>query len=243
VGRALKRAASAAVVVGIAAVGVTALVDSIRPQEDEVSARGEPTPEAALAHAGVTGTLVLTDAACRTHVVRLPSLEVENAASKSCGDAKRARGALPRDVVSAALSGRLAQPRSYRVAELARTADGRVAAILRGRRPWQQAVAVFRGRRVTLVVPHLGSQLSGMRISPSGLVAVLRSDISRVAEVLDASGREVELPQIANVHAVAWSPDEHWTALSTRTGTFIARTGTQQVVARVPVGAESVSWN
>ena len=50
------------------------------------------------------------------------------------------------------------------------------------------------------------------------------------------------LPGIANARAFAWSPDEKWVAIATRTTTFIARTGLRDVVQQVPVGGDSLVW-
>jgi hypothetical protein len=149
---------------------------------------------------------------------------------------------LSRQELGRELAGQVADSGSYRIAAVDWIDSMRFAALLRGRRPWQQAVAVFAGPRLEMIAPQLGQRLSGLRASSRGYIAVLRSDLGRDALLLDRNGGEVPLPRLANVRAFTWSPSERWIALATRTGTYIARTGEQEVIARIPLGAEALAW-
>jgi hypothetical protein len=130
----------------------------------------------------------------------------------------------------------------YELAEVAWIDSQTFAAIVRGSKPWQQALVVGSQDRLDLFVPERGQRISSLSVSPLGNVAFARSRLGREFVMLARSGREIPLPRIANVRAIAWSPDEQWVALATRTSTFIARTGTRQVVLRIPVGGDALAW-
>lgn len=141
------------------------------------------------------------------------------------------------------LAGRLPEAESYGVAELAWISPSRFAAVLRGQEPWQEAVAVFAPPRLLVLRPAFGQRLSGLRVSPRGHVAVLRSELGRDAVLFAADGRELPLPRIANVRAIAFSPSTRWIALATRTAIFIARTGDADVIARLPIAVRALAWD
>jgi hypothetical protein len=50
------------------------------------------------------------------------------------------------------------------------------------------------------------------------------------------------LPRVSDARALAWSPDEEWVALATPEETVVARTGSREVVARLPMGGEALRW-
>jgi hypothetical protein len=149
---------------------------------------------------------------------------------------------LSRQELALELSRHVPNAGSYRIEAVAWIDSGRFAALLHGRLPWQQAVALFTGPRLLWLAPQLGQRLSGLRTSARGYVAFLRSELGRDAVLLDVNGRELALPKLANVRAITWSPSERWLALATRTGTFIARTGDREVIARIPRGGEALVW-
>ena len=140
------------------------------------------------------------------------------------------------------LAGRVPDADSYGVAELAWMSSSRFAAVLRGRKPWQEAIAVFTPPRLLVLRPAFGQRLSGLRASPRGHVAALRSELGRDAVLFAADGRELPLPRIANVRAIAFSPSTRWIALATRTAIFIARTGEVDVIARLPIAVRALTW-
>jgi hypothetical protein len=159
----------------------------------------------------------------------------------------RRRGAprtyLAGEQLAAEIDGQIDDGKSYRLAEVAWHGTVAFFAIVEGSKPWQQAVIAYTPEGVTGVFPELGQHISGLQVSPSGTyIAFARSAAGREILMLDGSGREIPLPRIANTHALAWSPDERWLALMTRTTIFIARTGTQHVVQQIPVGGEALAW-
>jgi hypothetical protein len=130
----------------------------------------------------------------------------------------------------------------YQLSEVAWIDPQTFAAIVRGPRRWQQALVVGSRDRLELIVPERGQRISSITVSPLGKLAFARNQLGREFVMLDRSGRELALPRIANVRALAWSPDERWVALATRTTTSVARTGSREVVLRIPLGGESLAW-
>jgi hypothetical protein len=143
------------------------------------------------------------------------------------------------------LAGALPRPRNYTLTQVAWLNRNHVAAIAQGARPGEQALVVVS----TLIGelrysdPQFAAGLADLRASPFGdYIAYVRAGFVREFAMIDLQGREVRLPPIGNALNVAWSPDEKYVAISTRTTTFIARTGTQRVVFEVPAGGESLAW-
>lgn len=129
--------------------------------------------------------------------------------------------------------------RAYELAEVAWIDPQTFAAIVRGAKPSQQALIVATRERIELFAGELGQRVSSLTVSPLGKLAFANG---REFVMLDRSGGEIALPRVANVRAIAWSPDERWVALATRRSTFVARTGSRQVVLRIPLGGESLMW-
>jgi hypothetical protein len=130
--------------------------------------------------------------------------------------------------------------REYELVELAWHGAVAFAGIVAGPEPTQRAVVYYTPEGVTAVFPQLGHDISRIRVSPLGnMVAFLRDG---EIVVLDPSGDEVEIPRIAGVRAIAWSEDERWTALATRTETVIARTASGEVTMRFAVGGDTLEW-
>ncbi|HXL44360.1 MAG TPA: hypothetical protein VN960_09915 [Gaiellaceae bacterium] len=146
-----------------------------------------------------------------------------------------------RTTLAEALAGEV--PRAYELSELVWIDASRFAAILHGRQPWQQAIVVYSRDGVERFVPEAGQRISGLRVSPLGnYIAFARNALGREYAMLLRGGPETRLPRIANARTIAWSPDEEWVALATRTATFIARTGSRRVVFRVPAGGDTLAW-
>jgi hypothetical protein len=149
---------------------------------------------------------------------------------------------MSRNAISAQISSQLPDSQTYELTEV-RWLDGLTfAAILSGRQPWQRAVAVFSQGGLETIVPEFGQRISSLRASPLGNLGFAHNQLGREFVMLTRRGKEVPLPRIANARAIAWSPDERWVALMTRTTTFIARTGTRQVVRQIPVGGDALDW-
>jgi hypothetical protein len=152
---------------------------------------------------------------------------------------------LTRAQLGDALDGAIPRPRSYALTQVAWLDSNHVAAIAHGARPGEQALIVLS----TLVGelrysdPQFAAGLADLRASPFGdYIAYARAGYLREFAMIDLQGREVRLPPIGNALNIAWSPDEKHVAISTRTTTFIARTGTERVLFEVPAGGESLTW-
>jgi len=137
---------------------------------------------------------------------------------------------------------RLERPESYRFVDVSWGDDSSFAAILQGDRPWETAIARFTNRTLDWVVPVFGSHADRLRADAGGRVAFARTVPISQFRALDARGRELNLPGIANANAFAWSPDGKWVAITTRTTTFVAPVGKTDVAAQLPLGGESVEW-
>jgi hypothetical protein len=150
---------------------------------------------------------------------------------------------LSREGLADALAGELQGGGTYRLVEVAWHGSVSFFAIASGPEAWQQAVIVYTPEGLTDVMPQLGQPISSLHVSPSGnFVAIARSAAGRELVMLTATGQEVSLPRIGNARAIAWSPDEQWVALATRTATFIARNGTRRVVRRISAGGDTLAW-
>jgi hypothetical protein len=150
---------------------------------------------------------------------------------------------LSRKELADELAGALEAGRSYRLVEVAWHGTQAFFGIVAGEEPWQRALIAYAPEGVNGVIPELGQEISSVRVSPAGsYVAFARETAGREIVLLDGLGREQPLPRIGNARAIAWSPDERWVAVSTRTATFIARTGTERVVLQIPAGGESLAW-
>jgi hypothetical protein len=147
-----------------------------------------------------------------------------------------------RHAVASQVSAQLPDSEGYQLAEVRWLDQTSFAGILAGRQPWQRAVAVFVQGNLETIVPEFGQRISSLRASPLGNFGFAHNQLGREFVMLTREGREVPLPRIANARAIAWSPDERWVALMTRTTTFIARTGTRQVVRQIPVGGDALEW-
>lgn len=149
---------------------------------------------------------------------------------------------ISRSAISAQISRQLPDSKSYELAEVQWLDRSSFAAILSGRQPWQRAVAVFGEGSLEMIVPEFGQRISSLRASPLGNLGFAHNQLGREFVMLTRAGKGVPLPRIANARAIAWSPDERWVALTTRTTTFIASTGTRLVVKQIPVGGDALVW-
>jgi hypothetical protein len=148
---------------------------------------------------------------------------------------------LSREELANSLAGALRGGKRYELVEVAWHGTDSFAGIVVGPEPAQRAVIVYGPEGVTSVIPQIGREISGVRVSPLGNVA-FRDEGKLEYVMVDPLGAEIPLPRVGNVFAIAWSEEERWTALTTRNATSIAETGTRRVVARVPIGGEEVEW-
>lgn len=147
-----------------------------------------------------------------------------------------------RKPLAAALAGVLEGGRTYELVEVAWIGRSSFAAIVSGSKPWQQAVIVYGQDGLENVISQFGQHISSLRVSPLGNLAVAHNQAGREFVMFTRSGEEMQLPRIANARAIAWSTNEEWVALATRTTTFFARTNSRRTVARIPFGGDSMDW-
>jgi hypothetical protein len=136
------------------------------------------------------------------------------------------------------------EPETYDFVAFDWIATSRFAAVVRGGRLEEQALVVFTtDDQLELIMRGLGRLVSSVRVSPLGNYLVLTNNSpERGFTVLTRQGERVLLPRVADARALAWSPDEEWVALATPEEIVVARTGSREVVARLPVGGEALSW-
>jgi hypothetical protein len=151
---------------------------------------------------------------------------------------------MTRPDLHASLSGLVQSPEDYDFVAFDWIATSRFAAVVRGGRLDEQALIVFTtGGQNELIRTGLGRLVSSVHVSPLGTYLTLtNNNPERGFSVLTRDGDRVLLPRVEGARALAWSPDERWVALATRDNVVVARTGSREVVARLPVGGEWISW-
>jgi hypothetical protein len=102
------------------------------------------------------------------------------------------------------------RPRAVTVRDLAWLSDSRAVGIL-GWGP-EDVVAVFEGRDVVVAWPRVGQPFLRLLASPQGNYFALQTEGG--ALLFDRDGRQVPLPRVPRIHALAWSPDEQWLAIA-----------------------------
>jgi hypothetical protein len=113
-----------------------------------------------------------------------------------------------------------------------------LSAVISGAR--EAILAFFDGRRLTAAHIGGGTQLSGLRVSQEGGLAAVRSDEAFL--LLNREGDLLPAPLLPGYRAVAWSPDERWTAVATDRGITIFRTGGSTAERRLPIAARDLAW-
>jgi hypothetical protein len=113
--------------------------------------------------------------------------------------------------------------------------DERLLAIVRTGTPGagRDVIAVFEGRRLVARARVSDGRLSLIRVSPSRKFAAVRSDSrARIWLVRPQRSRLTvrpfppgSPPAPTDLRAIAWSPDDRWTALATRRAVYVFRTG------------------
>ncbi|MDQ3866003.1 MAG: hypothetical protein M3304_04140, partial [Actinomycetota bacterium] len=211
---------------------------------------------------GIRGILVWIDARCRTHAFRLPTLDpVEPSERRSCGP--NGPRLLPptgrrtgsggweglgegRPVLSGPALLRALGRNAWRLARPVVTEAvwfdrRRYAAIVRDQAGRGSIVAVFRRTRLVGAPPFAYRSLERLRVSPYRTYAAAAMG-GRGLVIVDAEGR-LQPDGLSGAHAVAWSPDETWTAMARRDAVYLFATGTRAVsLIRLPIHAADLAW-
>lgn len=138
-----------------------------------------------------------------------------------------------------------------RVRELAWLSDERLLAIVRTGTPGsgRDVIAVFEGRRLVARARVSGGRLSLIRVSPSRKLAAVRSDSRARLWLVRPRGSRLTVrpfppgspPAPTDLRAIAWSPDDRWTALATRRAVYVFRTdNAQEGYIGIPVAVRDV---
>jgi hypothetical protein len=221
-----------------------------------------------LREAGVRGVLTYSDQACKLHAVSLPELQPVRAPSfEMCRPATTSGGigAVDGDVVWAGLgygSFQVVVSEEELGREVARWLGGggegfgfrAVQAVSLGEErsvvladstyePSERVLVLLEGDRVILVQPRwVIRDARYLRPSPTG-----RSFAAFGPDGLmwfDANADPRAFPAaVRSPHAVAWSPDERWTALATDASVYVFPTERpDELVVRIPLAVHDLSW-
>jgi hypothetical protein len=144
----------------------------------------------------------------------------------------------------------LRSPAIRMVAWLSETA---FVAILRGENPdgaRRDLVALFEGDRLADVAPLRRPRLSLLRVSPRRTYVAVGANRAGMW-VLHADGKSLSVerfppwspPAPTDVNAIAWSPDERWTAVASRSAVYVYRsTETSGRFIGLPIAARDLEW-
>jgi hypothetical protein len=260
---------AAVVGLGVAA-GVDALRDDGKVESASRPRAAPPAVAAELRAAGLSGTLTYSDERCRLHAVTLPGLEsVPAPGVESCRPRFRSGGitawqgdlvwsglgfrtvqvVLTRQELSRAIAPRLGLPPSggfFRAVQAVWLGDRRYVVLADSMyAPRERVLAAFDGERLRFVHPRwvVGGARS-MRPSPRGGYYALVGAGPAGVQLFARDGRPLEAPRVAEgSRAVAWSPDERWTALATRSAVYVFRTDEPEGrVLRIPLAVRDLAW-
>jgi hypothetical protein len=248
----MRRLATGLLVAAVVGLGVAAAIDGLRgPSEEgtpataagEASVSGRERAAAALRQAGVAGTLTYSDSQCRPRALHLPSLRPVSAPSiQSCEPYSRAgRLSVSEGAASEGLNQHLSKrgwDGGFRTVQAVRLGGEAFAVLAESTyQPRERLLAGFDGSRLTFLLPRwrIGNPRL-LRASPlGGYVAVLDRDRVSV-RIFTGAGRELWLPPLPGPRAVAWSPDERWTAIATRESVYVLlTTQPRKRLLRIPV--------
>ncbi len=267
----MRRSATAFVVGGLVALALAAGIDALRGERGEPApprAGEESDPEVAtvLASAGVRGVITYSDDACVLHAVALPALRRARAPGvEMCrplvatGGIRAWRGevvwsglgygtvqtVLSKEELSRAIQ---ASPGyegvgDYSARQAVSLGTNRIAALLEDGAGRDRVLALFAGRRLEVVVPRWRIGDGGLRPSPRGAYLAVFDPGEAGILVFTRDGEPLSLPDVTNPHAIAWSPDERWTALATRWSIYVFPSDRSGATIRLPVpGADDLAW-
>ncbi|MGH3041685.1 MAG: hypothetical protein ACRDNG_08110 [Gaiellaceae bacterium] len=224
-----------------------------------------------LREAGVTGVLTYADDECRLHAVSLPNLELVRAPSfEMCRPATSTGGlgvvagevvwaglgygavqtVLSQEELSRALRTGLGIPADadagFRAVQAASLGGGRYVVLADSTyEPRERVLAGLDGSRVRFVHPRwwVGGARA-IRPSPRGRYYALLGSEPLGAKIYTRAGRAVGIAEgIPAPRAVAWSPDDRWTAVATRGSIYVfASARPQELVIRVPLTVRDLDW-
>jgi hypothetical protein len=111
-------------------------------------------------------------------------------------------------------------------------------------------IAVFEGIGIVEVVATfegLFERLSGLEASPGGTYFGVLTEGRDGVQLFDRETRSLPLPEIGQVRAFEWSPDEDWIALATAANVYIDLAERRQFVdpppvRRVRIVARDLAW-
>jgi hypothetical protein len=258
------------IIVAVLGVGVAAAVDALPEGDDDESGPAGRSPgtreaAAALRSVGIRGLITYSDERCRLHAVRLPSLHATRApAVTSCEPHISTGGILAweGDVVWSGLGFGTVQivlsservdrsvSRRFRLGGLGLRA--RQAVALGGQRyvvlvegeAHDRYLAFFEVRRLLIAyeLPE-GREDDVLRPSPGGKYVALLASGRPGVSVFTRSGAGVHLPMVSRPRAIAWSPDDNWTALATLESVYVFRSGEEEnTLARIPLAVRDLNW-
>jgi hypothetical protein len=222
-----------------------------------------------LRQAAVEGVLTYSDEECRLHAVSLPELEPRRApriqicepltGSAGLGVVKGevvwaglgmgviqvvlSREDLTSELVRARPGVRLES--GYRAEQAVSLSGGRIAVVAAAvDAPWERVVVLFRAGRFERVAAGLLGEHDIVRTSPGGrFFAVLQPGHDGL-RVFTADGDFRPLPPVTQPHAVAWSPDDRWTALATAHSVYVYPTERpEELVVRIPLPVRDLDWS
>jgi hypothetical protein len=259
---------TAVLVAAVLGVGIAAAVDAL-PRGDDQGVRttgarlGTDEAVAALRSAGVRGVITYSDQACRLHSVRLPDLSPAPAPTiSSCEPHVPSAGigawkgdvvwsglgfqtiqiVLPKETIDRAVRRWLdVDGLGVRAVQAVSLRERRYALLLEddvGR----TYMAFFNARRLLAVYPLFEADHS-LRPSPSAHYVALLTRGSTL-QVFTRAGQPQRLPPVANPHAIAWSPDDAWTALATSRSVYVFRSGEDDnTLPRIPLVVRDLDWD
>lgn len=228
---------------------------------------------AQLREAGVSGQLTFSDEECRLHAVSLPELRPVRAPSfEMCRPVTSTGGlgAVDGDVVwsglgygavqvvlsdeqlSRAIRVGLEIPAEdvgagFRALQAVSLGDERYVVLADSTyEPRERVLAEFDGTRATLVHPRRWvGEASAVRPSPQGGYYALLGEGWVGSPIFASDGRRLTLPQeMPDPHAIAWSPDERWTALATDESVYVYPTeDPERLVVRIPLPVRDLDWS
>ena len=261
-------------VIAISALAGAAALDAVRDRRaTESTPEGNPDRAAPfdgvaaeLAAVGVEGALSYVDDECRAHTIRLPAFEPVDAPSTvPCRIAPPLRPSSSSFVqpggtvgmvrnAAASVSG-VASPREVVVHKLAWLDDSRLAAIVSTRQaPGRTRIVVVDARGLVGSAPWFQSRSARFFVSPRGSFFAVSTKGPLSFLLLDRDARPGALADVARdwfgrtsltgARAIAWSPDERWTALAKAGSVYVFTTRNEEPkLVRLPLDAQDLAWD